>query len=184
MAKVTVKKVLKFREKRRSERVRYLGLFDEIITGPQQIHDPGALAGYFETQAQNMQSVLAELEQALRDIAISSVLNVKSVSFPILAAALGSMASHVPWAYLSPAIGFAVGIAGSLHEMRTKKKQKLAGSPHSYLYFMGREIIDNNPYWYRRLNTETFEWIVTTNYTSQYPLVGSMADSICDFLYD
>jgi hypothetical protein len=117
---------------------------------------------------------------------LASVLNIKSVSIPILATAIGAFANKAPWLYISPAAGLAVGIAGSIHETRIKQSEKLASSPYSYLYFMNRDMTKHGlHYWSRRLDTKAFEWIVDREGGSdQYPLARTLDYAINDFLYD
>ena len=140
---IPTESIINFREKHRDERRHFIGSVRDFVSRISDIDDSKIILEATREYQKDIESAVKEFRESLGGLKFTSLVGIKTISFPIaanIAAITGS--GTFDYSVLSTATGLALGLLTSYVNYREKKKQLIKESDFSYLYFI-RSSFDN-----------------------------------------
>lgn len=141
ITRVPVDQVLRFRERRRDERKRFMKIMQEFTKRLTGLRHIDAWNDCLQEFRMDIDQSLADLRAALKEVTISGLLGltgIKALSFPIATEIIAKLAPNNDLWILS-GLGIALGTIVAFRDSAKARKELLRQHDYSYLYFMSRD---------------------------------------------
>jgi len=158
------KDIVKFRQKYRDERKRFMLSIKSAATQISRCKDPSVIRDQIEDIKKDIESSLKDYRRSLEVLNITGLTGIKSLTFPALtkvACIITGQEINVETLIIVSALGFAVGLVSGLSELSHKKYKLSKESDYSYLMHLQRNwkkcaMYDNDYNYYLCREMEEF----------------------------
>jgi len=135
------KKIIKFRQKYRDERQRFMLSIKSAATRISACKDPAVIRDQIEDIKKDIESSLKDYRRSLGVLNITGLTGIKSLTFPALtkvACMITGQELNVQTLAVVSTLGFAIGLVSGLSELSHRKKRLSKESDYSYLVHLRR----------------------------------------------
>lgn len=139
---ITPGSILRFREKYKHERRRFLGALRKSAAELSGCTDASVVRDRIEDMKKEIEASLKDYRKAVATLGITAWTGIKSLSFPVVT----KVAAQITGKELDPstllvisALGIAIGLVSGLADYRQKRKRIEQESDYSYLLHLHRE---------------------------------------------
>lgn len=133
--------ILKFREKYRDERQRFLNSIRDAAKAFSACDDEGVYHDRFEDLKKEIEASLSDYRGSLQALNIAAWTGIKSISFPVVtkvATAIAGTDLDVATLTVVSALGIGLGLVSGFSDWKEKRRKIEKDSDYSYLMHLGR----------------------------------------------
>ena len=155
-SKIDTKELIKFREKRKLERQRFVNSFSQYAINISKCSDPKIIEDLINEMSDDINRSIKEYKGCLSDLSANTFSGLFSVTLPISTEVVNRICNiNSQGIKLLSAIGIGIGVITSIKKYNTNRKKNIKDNPHSYLLQMkknwdGTYYKDGYPYYLGR----------------------------------
>jgi hypothetical protein len=139
---LTPSDIIKFRDKRRAERQRFLSAIQDAAKHLSECEDQQVYEDRVRDIKRNIEDTLADYKKSVSDLKMIGWTGLKSVTFPVVTKVASAIAGKALDPYLLTtisALGIGLGLVSGFKDFRGKKEKLEKESDYSYLLHLGRD---------------------------------------------
>lgn len=137
---VSIRKLLKFRDKYESERMQFRRSIEEIAKSAASLDDPDAVKDFFEEKKKTIENEITGQEKRLDDLGVDTAFSLTCISVPTVFVAATKLFTNPVSVAIMAGAGLAYSVVNLYSKRRVKKRKAIRNCDWHYLLTLRRKF--------------------------------------------